>query len=114
MKNATSKFHSLLVRDSQTTLAEVLRAGAQRMLITALEAEVATYVEAFVGHRDKDGRRLVVRNGHHRARTLDTGVGAVEVAAPRVNDRRVDDEGNRQQFTSKILSPYLRRTRSLE
>ena len=42
--------------------------------------------------------------------------GAIEVAVPRVNDQRVDAEGNRQRFTSKILPPYpyLRRTRSLE
>jgi len=114
MPNATSQALLLPGAGTNASIAEVLRAGAQRMLIAALEAEVDTYVASFAEHRDSDGHRLVVRNGRHRSRAIDTGVGPVEVAAPRVNDRRVDDEGNRQQFTSKILPPYLRRTRSLE
>ena len=35
-------------------------------------------------------------------------------AGPAINDRRTDAEGNRITFTSKILPPYLRRTKSLE
>jgi transposase-like protein len=84
------------------------------MLMAALEAEVEVYIESLTDHRDADGHRLVVRNGRHRARTIDTGIGAIEVSAPRVDDRRVDDEGDRCRFTSKILPPYLRRARSLE
>ena len=34
----------------------------------------------------------------------------MEVQAPRVNDRRVDDDGERQRFTSRILPPYMRRS----
>ena len=58
--------------------------------------------------------RLVVRNGRHRPRTIDTGVGTVEIAQPRINDKRVGDDGTRFRFTSKILPPYLRRTKNLE
>jgi putative transposase len=84
------------------------------MLMAALDAEVGAYIDALAGERDADGHRLVVRNGHRRARTIDTGIGAIEVEAPRVDDRRVDEDGDRCRFTSKILPPYLRRVRSLE
>ena len=84
------------------------------MLATAIEAEVAAYIEAHQDERDDDGRRQVVRNGRHGSRKLQTGIGEVEVSQPRINDRRVDEDGNRIRFTSKILPPYLRRTRSLE
>jgi transposase-like protein len=80
------------------------------MLIAALEAEVAQYVDAHRGERDEDGRRLVVRNGHGRARKLTLGAGTVQVRAPRVDDRRVADDGERQRFTSSILPPYMRRS----
>jgi len=84
------------------------------MLMAALEAEVTSLIDGLADQRDAAGHRLVVRNGHHRSRRIDTGIGAIEVAAPRVNDRRVDESGNRFGFTSAILPPYLRRTRSLE
>ncbi len=84
------------------------------MLAEAVEAEVAAYIEERLHLRDEKGHRQVVRNGHHKKRKIDTGVGQVEVRQPRVNDRRVDEDGDRIRFTSKILPPYLRRTRNLE
>ncbi len=84
------------------------------MLAEAVEAEVAAYIAERLHLRDEKGHRQVVRNGHHKKRKIDTGVGQVEVRQPRVNDRRVDEDGDRIRFTSKILPPYLRRTRSLE
>lgn len=99
---------------AQDALAEVLRAGARQLLTKAIEAEVAAYIDEHKDKLDDDGHRLVVRNGHHRRREIHTGVGTVEVEQPRVNDKRVDDDGARFKFTSKILPPYLRRTRSLE
>jgi transposase-like protein len=47
-------------------------------------------------------------------RTILTAVGPIEIAQPRVNDRRVDANGNRKQYRSKILPPYLRRTSDIE
>ena len=91
-------------------LDEIARAGARRMLAEALEAEVEAYLEAAKDHRDEDGRALVVRNGHARKREILLGAGKVEVKAPRVNDRRVDEEGNRTRFKSVILPPYMRRS----
>ena len=65
-------------------------------------------------HRDETGHRLVVRNGHKPARTILSGNGPIEVSQPRVNDRRVDENGVRFRFTSKILPPYLRKTKAIE
>ena len=99
---------------SQDVLTGILRAGAQRLLGQAIEAEVADYLAAHQDLRDEQGRRLVVRNGHKDERQLQTGVGPVPVRQPRINDQRLDEDGNRTRFTSKILPPYLRRTQSIE
>ncbi|WP_432032752.1 hypothetical protein [Streptomyces antibioticus] len=74
------------------------------MLAAALEAEVNQYIAELATETDEHGRRLVVRNGHHRTRSVVTAAGPVEVKAPRVNDRRVDEAtGERKRFSSKIL-----------
>jgi putative transposase len=53
----------------------------------------------------------VVRNGHHRPRTVATAAGPVDVTAPRVNDKRVDAAtGERMRFSSKILPPWCRKS----
>jgi len=99
------------VSPSVSLLDELVREGARRMLAAALEAEVAAYVDAHVGEVDERGRRLVVRNGHHAPRRLLTGAGAVEVAAPRVNDKRLDElTGERRRFSSAILPPWCRKS----
>ncbi len=118
MQQSTTS-ETVLAMDSPGTqardvLTEVLRHGAQRMLIEAIENEVAEYIEAHAGQQDADGRRLVVRNGHMPGRSIQTGLGPIEVARPRVNDKRTDAHGQRLRFTSKILPPYLRRTKSLD
>jgi putative transposase len=76
----------------------------------AAEAEVEEYVASFTGEVDEDGKRLVVRNGHARERGLTVGSGTVRLRAPRVNDKRVDEGGERQRFSSRILSAYARRS----
>ena len=91
------------------TLDELAREGARRMITAALAVEVEDYVGRRSGERDDQGRALVVRNGTSRPRNITLGSGTIEVAAPRVNDKRVVD-GQRQKFTSKILPPYMRRS----
>jgi len=103
-----------LAGSPKDVLTEILRDGAQRLLATAVEAEVAGYIDQHADHVNEKGHRLVVRNGHRRARTIQTGLGSVAVKAPRVEDRRVDAQGQRLHFTSSILPPYLRRTKSIE
>ncbi len=86
-------------------LDELVTEGARRMLAAALEAEVADYIDRYSGHVDEAGRRVVVRNGRARERTLVTAAGGLKIQAPRVDDRR---EGHR--FTSAILPRYARRS----
>src|SRR5947207_14155083 len=97
--------------DLAASLDEIVREGARRMLAAALEDEVAAYIAAYAGERDENGRRRVVRNGHARPRQVTTLAGAVEVTAPRVNDRRVAEHGGeRARFRSSILPPWCRKS----
>ena len=92
-------------------LDELVCEGARRMLAVALEEEVAAYIAAHAGEGDERGHRLVRRNGHARQRTVTTGAGPVPVAAPRVDDRRVDPaSGERVRFRSVILPPWCRKS----
>jgi transposase-like protein len=94
------------VRDALT---EVLREGARTLLAQAIEAEVAEFLARHADHRDELGRARLVRNGHLPERTVQTGLGAVTVKAPRVRDR-----AGQLRFVSSILPPYLRRTKTME
>jgi transposase-like protein len=84
------------------------------MLAQAIEAEVADYIDRHAHERDAAGHRQVVRNGHKDDREIQTGIGPITIRQPRINDKRVDENGQRLQFTSAILPPYLRKTRSIE
>ena len=97
--------------ESWSVIDDIVREGARRMLAEALQAEVDAYIARFSAERDERGRRLVVRNGCHQPREVLTSAGAVEVRAPRVNDKRVDpDTGERARFSSAILPPWCRKT----
>jgi putative transposase len=91
----------------------VLRVGARRMLMQAIEAEVETFLAAHAGLRDEQGRQRLVRNGHAPERQIQTGIGPLEVRRPKVRDRGAAD-GEPIRFTSAVLPPYLRRTRNIE
>jgi transposase-like protein len=92
-------------------LDEICREGARRLLAAALEAEVDAYIEALADQVDEHGRRLVVRNGHARPRTITTGAGRVEIRTPRVDDGRVDAEtGEQMRFRSSIVPAWCRRS----
>ena len=93
-------------------LTEVLRKGARELLAQAVEQEVQEWLCERSELRDEHGRKQVVRNGHLPERTILTGIGPVAVRQPRVRDRRPVEE--RELFSSKILPPYLRKTKSLE
>jgi transposase-like protein len=125
VKNDTTSTIGLPGSCPKDVLTEILRHGACELLAAAVEAEVAGYIDEHAGHTDEEGHRLVVRNGHHRERTIQTGLGPVAVMAPRVDDRRMVGKNQRgesvghgvgtlERFHSKILPPYLRRTKSIE
>jgi len=93
------------------TLDDLAREGARRMIATALEAEVEEYVGSFVEHLDEQGHRLVRRNGRGKQRRVTVGSGTVGLRAPRVDDRRVDEQtGERVRYSSRILPRYARRS----
>jgi len=94
-------------------LTQVVRQGAKQMLIQAVEAEAATWIEDHAHLLDDQGRRQVVRNGHAAARKVVTGIGELEVVMPRVHDRRSEEQG-RERFVSQILPPYLRKAKSID
>ena len=112
MQDSTTNAKVLPLPQSRDVLTAILRDGAQRMLTQAVEAEVAEWIETHADQRNERGRRQVVRNGHLPTRKLMTGLGEMEVRQPRVHDRRRGDQA--EKFTSKILPPYLRKTKSIE
>jgi transposase-like protein len=90
-----------------------LRSGARALLAQSVEAELSALLS---GHADKltdDGRQRVVRHGHLPERQIMTGIGPVAVRCPRVRDRGGEGSG-RIRFSSAILPPYARRSKSLE
>ena len=92
-------------------LDEIWRRGAQRMLAAALEAEADAYVELFTEELDQGGHRLVRKNGHAKPRTITTSSGAIEIEAPRIDDRRVDESsGEKMSFKSSIVPPWCRKS----
>src|SRR5438045_5537968 len=93
-------------------LTEVLREGARALLAQAVEAEVAAFLGRHANRQTEDGRQRLVRHGHRPERKIMTGLGPVPVRAPRVRDRTGAGEG-RIRFTSAILPPYARRSKSL-
>jgi putative transposase len=112
MSEATTSALTFPSVSTEDVMTSILRDGAQRMLRAAIEAEVEEYVASRSQIVNENGHRQVVRNGYLPERTIQTGVGPVEVRQPRVHDRRA--AGEREQFSSKILPPYLRKTKSIE
>jgi len=94
-------------------LTAVLRDGARALLAEAFEAEVATLLSRYADESTEDGRQRLVRHGHLPEREIMTGIGPVAVRCPRVRDR-VGKGSERIRFSSAILPPYARRSRSLE
>ena len=77
--------------ESKDVLTEILRDGAQALLVQAVEAEVGEWIDRHTHLTDGNGHRQVVRNGHLPKRKINTGVGQVKIEQPRVHDRRGDE-----------------------
>jgi len=95
-------------------LTDILRAGARQLLAQAVEIEVETFLATMKDLKLADGRARVVRHGHGPARTIQTGIGPVEVARAKVRDRGAASDGERIRFSSAVLPLWARRTRSLD
>ena len=91
-------------------LTDLLRSGARQLISQAVEAELQVLLDQHANKQLPDGRQAVVRNGHLPERTVQTGIGDVEVKVPKVRDR----SGSGIRFNSNLLPPYLKRARSVE
>ena len=94
-------------------LTDILRAGARDLLARAIEIEVDTFLAGTSELTLPDGRARLVRHGYGPARQIQTGIGPVEVARPKVRDRGASG-ANRIRFSSAILPLWARRTKSLD
>jgi putative transposase len=94
-------------------LTAILRKGAQKLLAQALETEIEIFLNQYKEIKDDLGRQRIVRNGYRPERPIQSGIGPVPVKAPRVRDRQTDPS-KRIHFSSSILPPYLRKTKSME
>jgi transposase-like protein len=94
-------------------ISEILRTGARKLLAQALETEIEVFLNQYAELKDNQGRQRVVRNGYLPEREIQSGVGAIPAKAPRARDRH-PHRSKRIRFSSAIMPPYLRRTKSIE
>jgi len=95
-------------------LTNILRSGARQLLAQAVEMEAEAFLLAMKGLKLPDGRDRLVRHGHGPERTIQTGIGPVEVERVKIRDRAAAENGERIRFTSAILPLWARRTKSLD
>src|SRR5262249_36638684 len=112
MIDATTETRIVPLPQAQDILTDLLRQGAQQLLAQAIQAEVADWIDRHQHCRDAAGRRQVVRNGQLPQRPIPAGGGPATVQQPRVHARRPAEA--REKFSSAILPPYLRKTKSVE
>ena len=95
-------------------ITDILRQGARRLIRAALEAEIQTFIKQYKQMADGQGGQRIVRNGYLPEREIQTGIGQVPVKVPRIRDRHPESQDGRIGFTSSIIPPYLRKTKSIE
>lgn len=96
-------------------LSELAREGARRMLAEALRAEADAFVASFAEERLADGCQRVVRHGFGPERSIQTGIGPIDLRRPKVRDRATEAPAEEKvRFTSQILPRWARRSRSLD
>jgi len=102
-----------LERFVEDPITDILRSGARKLLAEALETEIQIFLSQYSELIDDRGRSRITRNGYLPEREIQTGIGPVSVKVPRVRDRQPDGIGV-IKFTSALLPPYLRKTKSME
>ena len=115
MENPKDKATDLPLQEQLpgSVLEELAREGARRLLAQALEVEVAQFIQKHQNKVDEQGVHQVVRNGYMPARDIVTGIGAVMVRQPRLDDRVLKDS-DEERFSSEILPRYARRVPSVD
>lgn len=99
--------------EAQDLLTATLQRGARQLLVVALEDELQRHLDKHAEKKLLDGRQRIVRNGHLPQRSIQTGIGNVEVSVPRARDRG-ENAGEKVQFKSSLIPSYLRKTKSIE
>ncbi len=110
MTNFTASSEANLENIALDPLSDLLRLGAQELIARAVETELQVLLDQYKDVRLLDGRKAVVRNGFLPSRTVQTGIGDVEVKVPKVRDRSKTGV----KFNSNLLPPYLKRAKSIE
>ena len=95
---------------NEDLLTHMLRQGARELLTKAVQAELTEFLSQYEDVVDDEGRRAVVRNGYLPERELMTGLGPVDIHVPKTRDR----SGEGRHFSSALLPPYIKRTKSIE
>lgn len=95
-------------------LTELLHQGAQTLILQAVEAKFATFLAHYSAKKLEDGRQRVVRHGHLSERKVVTGIGSLSVKIPRSRDRQSGQSDHPIRFSSQLLPPYIRRSKSIE
>ena len=99
---------------SISVLDKIIQEGARKILQEALENEIEELIQKFKNHRDDNGKAMITRNGYMPERDFITGVGALKIKRPRVDDRKLKDNPDYERFTSKILPRFMRRSPSID
>lgn len=98
-----------VVNDSLT---DFIRSKAQSMIRAAVEQEVEEFMNSHVSQQLDNGHQRLVRNGSLPERSIQTGVGEIDVSVPRVRDRAKTDK--KINFESQLIPKYMRRTATLD
>lgn len=110
MSNDTLKTAAKPEETLKDPLTELLRNGARELIRQAVESELMSLLSEHENLKLLDGRQALVRNGYLPARTIQTGIGDVSIQVPKIRDR----SGSGIHFTSQLLPPYLKRTKSID
>lgn len=106
-----SNLHALSQPEAEhDPLHELIRNGARQLITEAVNTELTALLEQYADLKTPDGQQAVVRNGYLPKRTIQTGVGDIEVQVPKVRDR----SGSGIKFNSNLLPPYLKRAKSMD
>src|SRR5947207_15731703 len=95
-------------------LTNILRSGARQLLAQAVEMEAEAFLAAMKGLKLPDGRERLVRHGHGPVRTIQTGIGAVEVARVKIRDRAAPSAAEPLRLTAAIWPIMAARTRGID
>ena len=110
MKNGKLELVSIPDEKSGDPLTELLRSGAQALISKAVELELDALLSNYRDLKLTNGQQVVARNGYLPERTVQTGIGNVEVKVPKIRDRSASGI----KFNSTIVPPYLKRSKSME